>query len=59
MVSPKPGEKSISKRKKWAAVLNAAETVSVMIKEKGPLDRGTREIPPQGFEQPNPECGGF
>lgn len=36
VVSPKPGEKSISKRKTWAAVLNA-ETMSLMITEKESL----------------------
>lgn len=56
MVSPKP-EESISKRKKWAAVLNAAEPMSLMITEKGPLDGGTRET--HEFKKPNPECGGF
>lgn len=58
MVSPKP-EESISKRKKWAAVLNAAEPMSLMITEKGPLDGRTRETPPHEFEKPNPEYGGF
>lgn len=59
MVSPKPGEESISKRKKWAAVLNAAEPMSLMITEKGPLDGRTRETAPLEFKKPNPECGGF